>query len=147
MQGFKTFLKILLVFLLLLGVLTFVVFNYSWLFSKTVRGEILDLERITTPSALNVPGGDVQSYAILLQDEDGYMYTFSAVDRQWQVAKKGYCVMATLYRYPPWNLEKGGTFYNAQLKQIYKCPKKEASPDEEMIEPEAEIQESPAEEL
>lgn len=144
MQGFKTFLKMLVVFLFLIGVLAFVVFNYSWLFSKTVRGQILDLERISTPSAPNVPGTETQSYAILLQDKDGFMYTFSAEDRQWQVAKKGYCVMATLYRYPPWNLEKSGTFYNAQLKQIYKCPNKEAPPTEDVPE---DPQDYPVEEL
>lgn len=127
MRGLRFFLKVSLMFIFLFGVLIFLVFNYSWIFSETVKGEIIELERIPGENLGGATEAQPSSYVILLQNEAGFMYTFSADDRQWQVAKKGYCVMATLYRYPPWNLEKGGTFYNAQLKQIYKCPEKDTS--------------------
>lgn len=126
MSSFRSFLNIFLVFIVLLGALLFVIFNYSWVFSKSVQGEIIELERI--PS-----GAELLSYAILLQDKNGFLYTFSAEDKQWQVVKKGYCVSTTLYRYPPWDLERGGTFYNARLKQIYKCP--ESAEPAESVEP------------
>jgi len=102
--------------------------NYSWVFSKTVQGEIIEMERITEPNAIlgsQLTESQIHSYAILIQDKEGVMYTASAEDRQWQVAKKGYCVIATLYRYPPWDLDKGGTFYNARVKSLFRCPWKE----------------------
>ena len=127
MKTVRTAMWILAIFVILGGGITFAVVNYSWLFAKSVEGEIVEVERITEPSALiggHLTGSQIHSYAVLIQGKDGVMYTSSADDRQWEVAKKGYCVMATLYRYPPWNLEKGGTYYNARLKQIHRCPEK-----------------------
>ncbi len=69
--------------------------------------------------------GEPTSYIVLIKDTHGFMFTSSAEDRQWQVVKKGNCVVATLYRYPPWDIERGGGFFNARLRQIYECPSSE----------------------
>lgn len=126
MRGFKFFINLLVVCLLLVGAGIFVVTNFAWIFSKNVQGEVIEIERITTPEAVlgSVTRSQLHSYAVLIQDREGVMFTASSEDRQWQVVKKGFCVLATLYRYPPWDLERGGTFYNARLKQVYKCPGK-----------------------
>jgi len=116
---------------LVIAVVTFVILNYSWVFAKRVHGEIINVERVTNPTAILGKATDQQihSYAVLIQnDQDGLLYTASSDDRQWQVAEKGYCVDATLYVYPPWNLEKSGTYFNARINQIMRCPGKSAPP-------------------
>ncbi|MAV91336.1 MAG: hypothetical protein CL676_07925 [Bdellovibrionaceae bacterium] len=137
MKSLKNLLLIVLLMFLVVGAGFFVIFNYSWVFSKTIQGEIIEMERITEPTAIlgaQTKESQIHSYAVLIQDRDGEMYTSSAEDRQWQVAKKGYCVIATLYRYPPWDLNKGGTFFNARVRKLYRCPGKEKGPDSDFNE-------------
>lgn len=118
----------LLVFLLLIsGSGYFLVANYSVVFSKRVRGEVVGLERVTQPIA--VMSGSSQpeqmfSFAVSVKNESGEIFTSSSEDRQWAVVPKGACVDARFDPYPPWNLQKGGTFHNARLKKIFECEKK-----------------------
>lgn len=122
------------VFLLVIaaGAGAFVVVNYSWVFAKRIHGEIMDVQRVTNPTAIMGKTTDAQihSYAILIQNEDGKLYTASSDDRQWQVARRGYCVDALFYVYPPWNLEQAGTYFNARLNEMRVCPGKSAPPPE-----------------
>lgn len=122
----------LLIFLVICGIVAFAVSNYSWVFAKHVHGEIVAVERVTNPTAILGAQSDAQihSYAILIKGDDGKMYTASSEDRQWQVARKGYCADVLLYVYPPWNLGKGGTYFNARLDQIMLCPGKTEPPPE-----------------
>lgn len=105
---------------------TFFINYYSWIFAKTVSGKIVDVQRITDPTAIiggsRLTAEQLHAYSILIEGEDGKMYTASSEDRQWQVAAKGLCVKALLYRYPFWDLEKSGTFFNARVKEISRCP-------------------------
>ncbi len=119
------FIKIILVVIVLTGILVLVINNYSWVFSKTVSGEIVDVERVTDPTAIlssRASAEQMYSYSILIHGDDGHLYTASSEDRQWQVVKKGYCVEAVLFRYPPWHLDKANTFFNARLKDVRMCP-------------------------
>jgi hypothetical protein len=113
----------LIVLVIVVGAVAFLVTNYAWLFAKTIQGQIVEIEKTIRPDV--VVHGDTQrnaeNYAILIQDDKGKMFTATATDTQWGVAKKGYCVIATLQRYPPWDVENGGTFYNARLRQVYRC--------------------------
>lgn len=114
------------------GVITLIILNYPWVFSKRVEGRILAVERVTTPEAIvsgSVKPYQIYSFSVLIQGKDGRLYTASSEDRQWQVAKKGYCVEALLYRYPPWELEKANTFFNARVKELRVC-EGESPPDE-----------------
>lgn len=117
-------LRIFIVALVLIGLVVLVITNWSWVFSKNVTGKVVDVERVTDPTAVfgvrSTPE-QMYSYSILIQGDDGQLYTSSSEDRQWQVIKKGYCVEAQLFRYPPWNLEKGNTFFNARLKNVKIC--------------------------
>lgn len=100
---------------------------YSYIFVHNVVGEIVSVERVTEAAALiNVDRVDptqLYSYAIAIRDNKGDIHTASGVDRQWAVAQKGQCVEAKFYPYPPWNLDKGGTYFNARLIRLFDCPK------------------------
>lgn len=114
--------------LVILGVIgTLTVVYYPWLFGKTVDGEIMEVERVTMPDMVvgSVNKFQMHSYAVLIKDKTGEMYTSSSEDRRWQVAKKGMCVVSLFYRHPPWRLQSAGAFYNARVKRIYDCPEKE----------------------
>jgi hypothetical protein len=123
--------KILVFVLLLVGVAALVAMNYSWVFSKRVVGQVVDVQRVTDPTAVfgsRATEQQMYSYSVLLQGDDGVLYTASSEDRQWQVVKKGYCIEALLYRYPPWELDRAGTFYNARVKKVTVCPGQTALP-------------------
>ncbi len=131
MSTLKSMAAWFLVLLIICGAGVFVFTNYSWVFAKRVHGEILEMERVTNPTAILGRGSEelMHSYAVMIRGDDGKIYTASSEDRQWQVARKGYCVEALLYVYPPWNLSKGGTYYNARLDRVELCPGKTAPPD------------------
>lgn len=118
-------LKFLVALVLVFVASVFFVKYYSWIFAKTVKGRILDVQRVTQPTAIfnsRITDAQIHSYSVLIQGDDGKLYTASSEDRQWQVATRGYCCTAVFYRYPFWNIEKGGTFFNARLKELSLCP-------------------------
>jgi hypothetical protein len=132
MKSFTGFFKVLALVALLLVVGALVISNYEWVFSKRVIGQVVDVERVTDPTAVlssRVTEAQMYSYSILIQGDDGQLYASSSEDRQWQVIKKGYCVDALLFRYPPWVLDKAGTFFNARLKDVKICPGQSALPE------------------
>jgi hypothetical protein len=101
-----------------------VVTQYSWVFRKSLKGEIMEVERVTTSTAIvgtEMPS-QAFSFAIAIRKSDGEIITASSEDRQWAVAHKGMCVEATVDPYPPWNLDKADTFYNARLLKLKDCP-------------------------
>lgn len=113
------------VVLAIVGIIAVVGFNYSYIFSKTVVGEIIEIERVAPETAI-IGGQSIQtsaifSYAVAIRTENGQIFTASSEDRQWAVAKKGYCVEAVFYPYPFWNLAKAGTYFNARLTTMFDC--------------------------
>jgi hypothetical protein len=132
MKSLTGFLKVLVVVVVLLAVGGLVISNYAWVFSKRVTGKVVDVERVTDPTAIissRVTEAQMYSYSVLIQGDDGHLYTASSEDRKWQVVKKGYCVEALLFRYPPWMLERANTFYNAQVKDVKVCPGETTLPE------------------
>ena len=107
---------------------------YPYIFAKTVKGVIEGVERIQQPNVVvgSVSGqdsgrgiGDKQffSFAVAIRDsQSNEIFTASAEDRQWAVAEKGRCAEAKLFPYPPWDFEKGGTYFGARLVRLYECP-------------------------
>lgn len=100
----------------------FVVSNYSWVFATTLEGQILAVEKVGQVQVAIIDNknvGSLFSYAVklLIKREDGSeeIITGSSEDRQWSVAQIGECVKARFQPYPPWNLEKAGTFFNVRL--------------------------------
>lgn len=130
MQALQKVIRNVVIVVLILGLLYFVVQNYSFVFSTTYEGQAMAVERVTQITAViqTQVGADTQySYAVKIRtlDQSGAqaVVTASSTDRQFSVVKPGECIRATLYPYPPWNLEKGGTYHNARLDQVVSCPK------------------------
>lgn len=100
---------------------------YTYVFSKTITGEIVRVERVTQPQAIiggDVPREQIFSFAVAVRDEKGEIHTSSSEDRQWAVATPGQCAQVKMFPYAPWELEKGSTYYNARLERLFDCPKK-----------------------
>ena len=124
--------KAAIVLAVLGGAAAFVIANYEWVFAKKVKGTVIAVERVTSPTAIlgsRPTDAQMYSYSVLIQGDDGVLYTSSSEDRQWQVVKKGYCIDTLLYRYPPWHLDKANTYFNARVEQIRICPGQTTLPD------------------
>ena len=130
-QSLNTLRRLLLILLLLgfLGGGGYAIFRfYPYIFAKTVNGHVLNIERVTAPDAIIASGRDVPaeqlfSIAVSIKDGSGEIHTASSEDRQWAVVQKGQCVEAKLLVYPPWELEKAGTYFGARLLRLFDCPK------------------------
>lgn len=153
MQKVKSFLVTFLLFILLVVVGVLSVKYYSFLFAETYSGQIFQIERVTEPSLI-MGGAEMSksreamySYAVAIRTKEGEIITASSEDRQWAVARRGLCVDAKFYPYPPWNFEKSGTYFNARLIKLKDCPEdmKPLPPKEE--EPKLDIQEELRQEL
>lgn len=116
--------------LLGLGAIGLVVVQYySFLFSKVVVGQVERVERVVVGAAIlqtevNAEARDqLFSFAIAIRDRSSNeIFTSSSEDRQWAVVSSGQCAEVRLYPYPPWNLQKAGTFGNARLERLFDCP-------------------------
>ncbi len=123
----KLKLGIVLFVLLAIGAGVVSVMYFPFVFAKNVQGEITGVERVTEPSMVvgQTNPANVFSYAVAVRSfKDGEVYTSSTEDRRWGVVTKGQCADVRLFRYPPWDLEKGGTFFGARLIRLFDCPKK-----------------------
>lgn len=114
--------------LLLLAVTGYVTIHFwSYIFARTVVGVITDVQRVTTSSAPAAEGAaplaaqEASAYAIAIKEKSGEIATASSEDSQWTLARPGQCAEAKYYPYPPWVLDKSGTFYGARLLKLYVC--------------------------
>jgi hypothetical protein len=101
---------------------------YSYVFAKTVTGEIINVERVPPSSTVisttgNIPTAQLFSFAIAIKATNGEIFTASTEDRQWAVAQKGQCAEVRFLPYEPWELEKAGTYHGARLLKLMDCPK------------------------
>ena len=98
---------------------------YSFLFSKNFAGQVDAVERVTEVTAIvgsrPLPSSELYSYSVSLLLPNGEHVTSTSEDRQWAVVRKGQCVQAKFYPYPPWELDKAGTFFNARLLKLADC--------------------------
>lgn len=121
---------LLLCILILLGAAGFIsVKYYSIVFARDVTGEVVGVERVTQPETIissggSLPNSQVFSFAVAIRDQSGEIVTASTEDRQWAVVQKGQCAEAKFLRYPPWHLEKAGTYFGARLLKLMDCPAK-----------------------
>lgn len=86
----------------------------------------LNVALMQTSSSTDTMNPQFFSFAVAIRTDDGEIITASAEDRQWAAAQIGRCVTATFYPYPPWRLEKSGTYSNARLDRMYECPERAA---------------------
>lgn len=118
----------LLVLLVLLVSGSYITYRfYPYLFAKTVQGRIIGVERVLDPTMIIGSSKTISdqafSFAVAIQSQETReIYTASSEDRQWGVAVKGQCAQARFFANPPWDLEKGGTFFGARLIRLFECP-------------------------
>jgi hypothetical protein len=121
----KKSLKIILLVLVLLLIGWTVVANYSFIFSKKVMGEIVEVDRVAQPdmifSGKQVDPALIHSFAVAVKDESGEIFTSSSQDSDWAAAKKGMCVQARFFPVPPWDFERAGTYLNVRILQLRDC--------------------------
>ena len=114
-----------LILLLLVGTFYVVGNYYSFIFSKTIKGEIVRVERVNTAEAIiasgNVPASQLFSFAVAIRDDQGEIHTSSTEDRQWAVVSVGQCAEAKFFPYPPWKLDKARTYFGARLERLFDC--------------------------
>lgn len=125
MQKIASAARRLIIVLALLGLGFLILNNYSYVFSRHVNGEVVRVERVTQPAVFGTATSAAQlySFAIAVKEANGEIVTSSSEDRQWAVVEKGFCIEARFYPYPPWDLDKGGTYFNARLLKMMECKK------------------------
>ena len=100
---------------------------YHYVFARNVTGVVVGIDRVTQPSTIiggsPIPSSQIFSVAIAIKESHGEIVTSSSEDRQWAVVEKGQCVEAKYFPYPPWQLDKAGTYAGARLLKLYDCPK------------------------
>ena len=125
MKSVSSILKKSLLVLFLVGLIFVVVEYYSYIFSRTVIGRIDNVQRVTGVTAMigNRPltEGQMHTYSVSIRQPNGEMVTAVSEDGQWQIARTGSCVKANYYPYPPWNLKRAGTYFNARLITLVDC--------------------------
>lgn len=129
----SVFRTLVLLVIVVMGGFIFITY-YPFIFSRKVNGVIESIQRIDMNVALLQQSGQdfnpqLFSFAVAIKDtKTGEIVTASAEDRQWAVASKGQCAQAVFYPYPPWNVMKSGTYYNARLDHLSDCSGGSASP-------------------
>ncbi len=127
----KKFLFLLIGLLVLVGIGSITTKYYSYIFSKRVTGEVINIERVTQTDALITTGrntildpAQLFSFAVAIRDAKGQIHTASSEDRQWAVVEKGKCADARFFPYPFWEFDKAGTYFGARLLELYDCDSK-----------------------
>jgi hypothetical protein len=128
MRQIKRYLISLLVFVVLYILGWGFIEGYPYIFSKIVEGKIEKVERVDINVALLQESPQTEkinpqlySFAIAIKTDDGRIWTASAEDRQWASMSEGRCVKAKFFPYPPWKLDKSGTYYGARLLEAWEC--------------------------
>ena len=114
--------------LIFVGVVLYVFGHYwSYIFAKSIVGEVVKVEKLMDPVAIITRGADpsnkIFSFAVAIKDKaTGEIFTASTEDRQWAaVAGENLCAEAKFFPYPPWKLDKAGTYFGARLIRLWNC--------------------------
>ncbi len=97
---------------------------YSYFHSRTVIGPVSGVKQLLENTAILAgnqdPSSKIYSFAVGVKDtKTQEIVTGSSEDRQWGVVKDGQCVEAVFFPYPPWNLQKAGTYFNVRVHKLY----------------------------
>ena len=100
---------------------------WGYLFSKTVVGEVVGIDRVTQATTVigadpgSIPAAQLFSFAVAIRDKQSEIHTASSEDRQWAIVQKAQCVEARFFPYPPWQFDRAGTYHWARLVKIFDC--------------------------
>lgn len=97
---------------------------YSYIHKRTVVGPVNGVnqlfENVAFVSGARSTSPQIFSAAVAVRDsKTSEIVTGSTEDRQWGVVKEGQCVQAVFFPYPPWNLQKAGTYFNVRVEKLY----------------------------
>jgi hypothetical protein len=124
MEKYLKFFSRFLMLISVVAVAAVFVAYYSFIFARNVEGVVYGVEKASVPMIV-APGAShdqIFSFAVAIKENGtNEIITASSEDRQWAVVKPGLCVKVKFYPYPPWNLEKGGTYFNARLISSTDC--------------------------
>ena len=115
-------------FVVVVGYILFAFWPY--IFAETIQGPVVKVEKLMDSLALIARGGEpsdkVFSFAVAIKDEtSGEIFTASSEDRQWAAVQgEGLCAEAKFFPYPPWQLDKAGTYHGARLLKLWNCSEK-----------------------
>ncbi len=88
---------------------------------------MIGIDRVTQPTSIigssQIPDSQLFSFAVAIKVPSGEIFTASSEDRQWAVVEKGQCAEVKFFPYPPWQLDKSGTYFGARLLKLFACPK------------------------
>lgn len=118
------FLSVLAIAIGSLGLVGFINY-YPYIMARSVTGEVVSIERLEAPMAImnsgERPPNEIFSFAVGIEDKNtGEIITASSEDRRWAAVQKGNCATAKFFPYPPWRLDKSGTYFNARLITLMK---------------------------
>lgn len=124
---FNLLFKRFLIVLILIGLGLVYYFGYPYLFSRIITGEITGAKHVIESMAvISSAEGQSQipnkmfSFAIAIRDhKSSEIVTGSSEDRQWAAVKEGQCARAEFFPYPPWQLNKAGTYFGVRLLNLY----------------------------
>lgn len=125
MKMLKAWLKNIGIFLVLFVLASVYLVYFPYIHQRHVSGPVKGVKQIFDAAAIVSttgvdPSSKIYSFAVAVQDNhSSEIVTGSTEDRQWGVVKEGQCVEATFFPYPPWNLQKSGTYYNVRLKKLF----------------------------
>lgn len=124
MKNFMKFMRSILIFLAIIVLISCYFVFFPYIHARTVLGPVSGVKQLLENTAFVAgsqdPSTKIYSFAVAVKDlKSQEIVTGSTEDRQWGVVKEGQCVKATFYPYPPWNLQKAGTFYNVRVQELY----------------------------
>ena len=108
----KIYLMSFILVLLLLAASYGVFLYYGTIFSKNVDGRVIDLKEVV---------GENMSYVIAVRDKHGNIFTGPAMGPRWSLVKPGQCAEIRFLPYPPWQVERIGTYASTLLLKMRDC--------------------------
>ncbi len=124
MKALKKWLLSILIFMGIVLMASVYLVYYSYFHSRTVVGPVSGVKQLLENTAFVAGSADpstkIYSFAVGVKDtKTQEIVTGSSEDRQWGVVKDGQCVEAIFFPYPPWNLQKAGTYFNVRVQKLY----------------------------
>ena len=99
--------------LMLIALGAYGVFHYyGTIFSKTVDGRVVRLKPVPNEN---------ESYVIAVRDLHGNIFTSIADGPRWALVKPGECAEVRFLPYPPWHVDRIGTYASSLLIKMREC--------------------------
>ena len=125
MKNLKIWFRNTVIFVFIFVLVSLYLVYFPYIHQRHVVGQVKGVKQIFEAAAIvpttgGEPSTKIYSFAVAVEDsKSSEIVTGSTEDRQWGVVKEGQCVEAIFFPYPPWNLQKAGTYYNVRIKKLF----------------------------